>query len=231
MKQQAYYSNYSATTELSIAAYRRKAAFISTFRLLCIGVLAIGIYAFWAQYLLLPIIALGLGLFIWLVKIHAKTKDKLQFLKNLLHLLRDEEHLANGAWRTRPSGSAYQEKGHPFAADLNYFGAKGIYSYLNRSQSEWAGEILATWLKNPLYDKEEILAEQERFKNLAAKPDFMFEYLAEMALSPVDLSDKRALIDQGNFKEALPYYERIRDDFPKSNEARVIDSYIARVGG
>ncbi len=37
--------------------------------------------------------------------------------------------------------------------------------------------------------------------------------------------------DQGKFKEALTNYKRIKDDFPTSNEARSIDSYIARVGG
>lgn len=37
--------------------------------------------------------------------------------------------------------------------------------------------------------------------------------------------------DQGKFKEALDNYKRIKDDFPTSNEARSIDSYIARVGG
>lgn len=37
--------------------------------------------------------------------------------------------------------------------------------------------------------------------------------------------------DQGKYAEALKNYERIKNDFPKSNEARSIDSYIARVGG
>lgn len=37
--------------------------------------------------------------------------------------------------------------------------------------------------------------------------------------------------DQGKYAEALENYERIKEDYPKSNEARSIDSYIARVGG
>lgn len=37
--------------------------------------------------------------------------------------------------------------------------------------------------------------------------------------------------DQKKFDAALKNYERIKTDFPKSNEARSIDSYIARVGG
>ncbi len=37
--------------------------------------------------------------------------------------------------------------------------------------------------------------------------------------------------DQKKYDAALKNYERIKNDFPKSNEARSIDSYIARVGG
>lgn len=37
--------------------------------------------------------------------------------------------------------------------------------------------------------------------------------------------------DQKKYDAALKNYERIKKDFPKSNEARSIDSYIARVGG
>lgn len=35
----------------------------------------------------------------------------------------------------------------------------------------------------------------------------------------------------GDFKNAIKNYQRIKDEFPKSNEARSIDSYIARIGG
>jgi len=39
------------------------------------------------------------------------------------------------------------------------------------------------------------------------------------------------LEEQEKFTDALKMYQRIKDDYPKSNEARSIDSYIARVGG
>ncbi|MCA1741392.1 MAG: soluble NSF attachment family protein, partial [Bacteroidales bacterium] len=34
---------------------------------------------------------------------------------------------------------------------------------------------------------------------------------------------------EGDFAEALKLYERIRDNYPESNEGRSIDKYIARV--
>ena len=44
---------------------------------------------------------------------------------------------------------------------------------------------------------------------------------------------KAALLheDLGEFAKALEKYQRIKNDFPGSNEARTIDAYIARVGG
>lgn len=38
-------------------------------------------------------------------------------------------------------------------------------------------------------------------------------------------------IENGDFDKALANFERIKDDYPSSTEARSIDSYIARVGG
>lgn len=38
-------------------------------------------------------------------------------------------------------------------------------------------------------------------------------------------------IENGDFDKALANFERIKEDYPSSSEARSIDSYIARVGG
>ena len=38
-------------------------------------------------------------------------------------------------------------------------------------------------------------------------------------------------IENGDFDKALANFERIKEDYPSSTEARSIDSYIARVGG
>jgi len=37
--------------------------------------------------------------------------------------------------------------------------------------------------------------------------------------------------DKSNYETALEYYQRIKDDYPKSTEGRSIEAYIARVGG
>jgi len=37
--------------------------------------------------------------------------------------------------------------------------------------------------------------------------------------------------DPSNYETALKYFQRIKDDYPKSTEGRSIDAYIARVGG
>lgn len=50
--------------------------------------------------------------------------------------------------------------------------------------------------------------------------------------APIYLKKAGLLLeDIGKADEALKKYQRIKDDFPSSNEARTIDSYIARVGG
>jgi tetratricopeptide (TPR) repeat protein len=39
------------------------------------------------------------------------------------------------------------------------------------------------------------------------------------------------LVEMSEFDQALAYFERIKEEFPNSTEARNIDSYIARYGG
>jgi len=36
-------------------------------------------------------------------------------------------------------------------------------------------------------------------------------------------------VEQKNYKQALEYFERIKNDFPKSEEASTIDTQISRV--
>lgn len=62
--------------------------------------------------------------------------------------------------------------------------------------------------------------------------DKAISHSENMLTTPIYLK-KAGLVyeDQGDFSKALSSYQRIKDDFPRSTEARVIDSYIARVGG
>jgi tetratricopeptide (TPR) repeat protein len=58
------------------------------------------------------------------------------------------------------------------------------------------------------------------------------DHTSNLLTTPVYLK-KAALVheDQGEFEKALEKFRRIKEDFPGSNEARNIESYIARVGG
>ncbi len=58
------------------------------------------------------------------------------------------------------------------------------------------------------------------------------ETSSNLLTTPIYLK-KAALvqIEKGDFKDALAKFERIKEDFPSSSEARTIDSYIAKYGG
>lgn len=58
------------------------------------------------------------------------------------------------------------------------------------------------------------------------------EHSKNLLTTPLYLK-KAGLIyeDKGDFDKALENYQTIKKNFPKSNQARSIDSYIARVGG
>jgi tetratricopeptide (TPR) repeat protein len=58
------------------------------------------------------------------------------------------------------------------------------------------------------------------------------ETSSNLLTTPIYLK-KAALvqIEKGDFKDALAKFERIKEDYPSSNEARTVDSYIAKYGG
>lgn len=125
----------------------------SLLRLLVFVGLIATVYYLWMTWILLPIFAVLLVTFVYLV--HKSLDAKLKKEKEELFIAFNEQELAalKGDWSSFPDGSEYKTPNHPFALDMDLFGAKSVYQLMNRtalrSGSDRLAQTLAYGTKQP----------------------------------------------------------------------------------
>jgi len=118
-------------------------------------------------------------LFLFLVKknIHyEKQREKYAALKKLaenelLALQHEFGHFENG--------KEFLDTDHFFSYDLDLFGDGSLYQFLNRTVTQNGRQNLANWLRNPPFQKNEILDRQQSIQELAQMPEWRLNFLAD----------------------------------------------------
>lgn len=120
--------------------------------------------------------------FVLFLRIHAKLSWRLRYAKALKDINEEEYNfLEHNQWNVN-DGEKFQTANHPYTYDLDIFGKKSIYQYLNRTASYKGEEILAERLKNG-QSAEDIVLNQELVKELTEKLDWRQEIYAYSRLS------------------------------------------------
>ncbi|MDG1160100.1 MAG: hypothetical protein P8N19_11460 [Flavobacteriales bacterium] len=127
------YINRRNSANKDIARLKKRLQQLVVFRLLSFSVFVLGVYLSFTQGTIFSLILLlGLLAFLFLVKRHKLVKQSLVFQKALKAGLDDELAVMDGAL---PNLSVYEAElppRHPFAHDLDLFGANSIFHLLNR---------------------------------------------------------------------------------------------------
>jgi hypothetical protein len=116
----------------------------------------------------LTLLVLGLVLTgIWHVRIEAArnaARRGIRFYQSGLERL-------DGTWLGKGSpGTEFLDSHHPYAADLDMFGAGSLFELVNAAHTQIGRTTLAAWLLEPA-SPEEIVARQEAIKELSPKVD------------------------------------------------------------
>ena len=75
-------------------------------------------------------------------------------------------------------GEKFKIPQHNFSHDLDIFGFKSLFQFLNRTSTFKGKQILGKWLNNPLTNPDKIKQKQEAVKELASKDEWCYEFLA-----------------------------------------------------
>lgn len=123
---------------------------------------------------LLLLIGVLIGIFIYLVIKQSNGKEKLRELNLLIDI--NEEHLkrAKGEWKEfKDIGEEFAKEDHPFVNDLDIFGNSSLFQWINTTKTSYGREALAKILLNkdiPTIDKVRNL--QEALRELGEKLPF-----------------------------------------------------------
>jgi len=134
-----------------------------------------------AYYLL--VFAVALPIFLYMVSRGQTVKEK-ELLEEQLTLLNEYEvHAQRGDLSNFETGTEHQIPGHPFALDLDLFGEKSIFQYLNRCSSEKGRKALANQLLFPMQSAEAIRDRQTAVKELSGLESWRQKYWAQGQIS------------------------------------------------
>lgn len=134
-----------------------------------IGILAIYL---WFDYGINTAVFIGVSTliaFLILVKIQFKKQETLNFNRVKLGLIKNEIEVLTGNSNIYNDGSEYENLLHAYTSDLDIFGERSLFSYINRSVTSKATSILARWLshsseRNVILKRQEAIAELEKFE-------------------------------------------------------------------
>ncbi|MFT3823393.1 MAG: hypothetical protein QM731_05710 [Chitinophagaceae bacterium] len=145
---------------------------VSTLRLLCFAALCVAVY-YWiksgdAQWPLITILCAAI--FLWLVKIAFRLRDKKALLEKLLFVNTNEIAIAQQQPNGLGDGLQF-EKGESYTSDLDIFGKGSLYQLLNRTTTAHGSAQLAALLQEPLLKTDAIENQQQAVKVLSEQKE------------------------------------------------------------
>jgi hypothetical protein len=114
--------------------------------------------------------------FLRLVVLHLKYKEKAQLFQHLTHINEAEIGYLNGDLSPFKTGEKYTDTAHAYAHDLDIFGQGSIFQHINRTTTQLGESHLAFLLKNEI--PVDISAQQKAVKELSELLDWRQHFMA-----------------------------------------------------
>ena len=181
--------------ETEIASIKKRSNWYSLFRLLSfvaaifllVKLLSVNIYVAIGSALAAIIILL---LF---VNRSSKLSSRKKLLEELLEINKSEINALMWDFSDLDGGQPYIDPEHPYTSDLDIFGERSLFQYLNRTSIARGRKCLAGWLSHPA-EPAIIVERQQAVAELSDKLDWRQEFYASGRLSKETEQDYEALI-------------------------------------
>jgi DNA mismatch repair ATPase MutS len=176
-----------------LADVRQQINGISNLRLIVALLLIATIYFSFVESLYFLILTAALLVaFLALIKHHAKLFEKQTHLGNLVTINDNEKNALDGNLKNLDPGNDFIDPHHPYSHDLDIFGPRSLYQYLNRCTTYSGKKKFANLLSFSLTDRALILHQQEAIKDVHEKLEFRQHFQAagmESGEQPGDTND------------------------------------------
>lgn len=184
----------------------KKLIFSSTLRLIVFLAICFEIYFFFGNAtVLIPATIALIAIFIFLISRHTDLKKEREKLRALIELNNQEINiLKTGDFSSLPEGLEFDIEDHAFSRDIDLFGRKSFFQYLNRTALQEGKARLAKILLANKVDR--ITRKQEAVKELASKADWRQQYSATAKLVKTETDSKTIIHWLRNYKSFVPKY-------------------------
>lgn len=168
-----YYQELIHTLSTEKNQVNQKIHIIGTIRLLLVIGALLMLYGFHQEgwYLIMGIILLFGLPFIGLMIFHNRLFFRRKYIDTQSELLANEQKGLDLDYQAFDGGSEFIEGEHSFSLDLDLFGNKSLFQAINRTVTVEGKKRLATWLKQPLDQKNDIYQQQEAIQELSKQPE------------------------------------------------------------
>ncbi|MGM0496672.1 MAG: MutS-related protein [Bacteroidota bacterium] len=138
--------------------------------------------------------ALVLIVFVFFVLRYFQLNQKESFTRNLMYVNRQEIEALRGNIENFDGGSEYWEADHPYLKDLELFGHKSLFQFLNRTCTYTGKNELANWLYSILGDQASIRRRQNAVRELKDLFTWRQKFLATGKLLDINTYNDTQLI-------------------------------------
>lgn len=165
-------------TELKLKNARKHIRNISLLRVIIFVEVVVCSILFWSDgwlklaiFTVIPIIG-----FIWLVQIHNQWFYWKDYYKKKIVINQQEIRALQYDFSDFENGEEFIDPTHLYTYDLDIFGNRSLFQYINRTSTPTGKHRLANWLKEHLEKKEEIEQRQEAVSELAGKIEYRHKF-------------------------------------------------------
>ena len=110
--------------------------------------------------------------FLLLVKLHNRLFHQKDWYETSIRHYQAELASLENDNSAFDGGKEWIDASHPFSLDLDIFGDRSLFQFLNRTCTPFGKETLSRWLRQPLDKKEDIETRQQAIKELSNYNDF-----------------------------------------------------------
>ena len=110
--------------------------------------------------------------FLLLVKLHNRLFHQKDWHETSIRHYQAELASLENDNSTFDGGKEWIDASHPFSLDLDVFGERSLFQFLNRTCTPFGKETLSHWLRQPLDNKIDIETRQQAIKELSNYNDF-----------------------------------------------------------
>lgn len=179
---------------------------VSMFRLLLIVLGAIVLFntvQSASPWLSILTTVLVLFFFTYLVSVQSKLEKNKKNWENYMVVRRNELAIIRGEDNIYPNGDSYADDRHLYALDLDIFGKKSLYAYINRCASPEGNDVLSSWIasNSPI---DAVRQRQELVRELAQDIAWYQEVQAKLVFQLKDDKSYGKLIRDNLFR---PIYD------------------------